>query len=454
MKYENARDVLPPEVLALVQRHAAGKLIYVPQTRERLAWGERSGWRYELDRRNAAIRRSFAAGATADDLANEYFLTPETIKKIVYSRKEKNTVDLNEIFKIYSDEAPDSYEVIFDDEWEEGDREAGLAVEIIANFGNRTLSIIVSDYVYVTHERVSDFERRAKAYDSAGIPCARIARTRSGGLWKDMVFRDHTCIVLAWEVPEGYAINTAVNANDGPFGEDGRFEWHDDMIVKLAAVASARIETETENCLELFNSNSSCFGRYEDWNAEEFFETLKRFREAYPELSNKVDAIESAANALRDVIRSIYPKLPRSTFPGRWWGYCTGIKDDAPEVAFLSFIDGGEMASAAHIVCECTFTIEYLPDNHTIAELTDPDVRRRRIAAREHDVRLFAEHYPLNADERAAIPLLYRLVCVRDFAWYMAEAIIAAGEETTAAALDELYCRLTTDELDFESILC
>lgn len=452
MKYENARDVLPPEVFALVQKHAAGRLIYVPRTGARAAWGERSGWRYELDRRNAAIRRRFAAGATADDLADEYFLTPETIKKIVYSRKEKNTVDLKEIFNIYSDEAPDSYEVIFDDEWEEGDREAGLIFDVIAKWRDRTLYISVDDYVYVTHGRILDFERQQKAYAAANVPFSELCRNRFGELWKDIIFRDHTCIVFAWELPECCALNTA-NATDGPFGEDGRYEWHDDMLVKLAAVASARIGTESENCFELFDSNSSCFGRYEDWNAEELAYTVARFGAAFPELSDKLAAVESAYEAVRDALRPIYPNLPRSTFPGGWSNNVIAVKDGAPEIAFLDLVDGGYMASAAHIACECVFTTEYLPDNYTLAELADPDVRRRRIEARERDLSLFASHYALNADERAAIPLLYRLACVRDFAWSMADAIIAAGKETAAAALDELLRRLTTDELDFAAIL-
>ena len=453
MKYENARDVLPPDVLKLVQRHSAGKLIYVPQARERLPWGERSGYRLQLDERNAAIRRRFVAGSTADDLADEYFLTPETIKKIVYSRKEKNTMELNEIFKIYSDEAPDGYDVVFDEEWEEGDREAGFALEVFATFGRRTLCVSVSDYVYVTHERVADFDRRAKAYDAAGIPTAHITRTRTGELWKDVVFRDRTCIVYAWEAPEGYS-RFDRELNDASRDENGRYLWHDDMIVKLAAVASARIETESENCLELFDIRSSCFGKYEDWCAEELAETLARYREASPELSDKLDAIESAANAARDALRPVYPILPRSSFPGGWNGsFYIGVRGGAQEVALIDFVDGGSMASAAHIACECVFTTEYLPDNYTLAELSDPDVRRRRIAAREHDLHLFAEHYRLNADERGALPLLYRLISVRDFAWDQANAIIAAGEEATSAALDGWLRRLTTDELDFAAIL-
>ena len=35
----------------------------------------------------------------------------------------------------------------------------------------------------------------------------------------------------------------------------------------------------------------------------------------------------------------------------------------------------------------------------------------------------------------------------------MADALIAAGAESTAAALDEWLRRLTTDELDFNAIL-
>ena len=39
MKYENAKDLLPPELLTQVQKYVSGKLMYVPIAEEAKGWG-------------------------------------------------------------------------------------------------------------------------------------------------------------------------------------------------------------------------------------------------------------------------------------------------------------------------------------------------------------------------------------------------------------------------------
>ncbi len=87
MKYENAKDLLPPELLAEVQKVAGGKLLYVPIAEEAKGWGTESGYRQKLMKRNQIIYNEYVAGRTVSELADEFFLSTDSIKKIVYGKK-------------------------------------------------------------------------------------------------------------------------------------------------------------------------------------------------------------------------------------------------------------------------------------------------------------------------------------------------------------------------------
>lgn len=88
MNYENAEDILPKDLLKRVQKFAAGKLIYVPETTSKRTWGETSGYKRYLEERNQEIKEKFISSSTIEHLADEYNLSVESIKKIVYSKNE------------------------------------------------------------------------------------------------------------------------------------------------------------------------------------------------------------------------------------------------------------------------------------------------------------------------------------------------------------------------------
>ena len=52
----------------------------------RRAWGEVSGSRRELDRRNREIVSRYRAGARIDALAESYHLSEHAIRKIIYRK--------------------------------------------------------------------------------------------------------------------------------------------------------------------------------------------------------------------------------------------------------------------------------------------------------------------------------------------------------------------------------
>ncbi|MCR5441250.1 MAG: hypothetical protein K6E66_03980 [Lachnospiraceae bacterium] len=87
MKYENAKDILPAKLLEEVQKYAEGKVIYIPRSKESKGWGEASGYRDKLKKRNALICSRYSAGRSVMEIAEEFFLSPETVKKLVYGKK-------------------------------------------------------------------------------------------------------------------------------------------------------------------------------------------------------------------------------------------------------------------------------------------------------------------------------------------------------------------------------
>jgi hypothetical protein len=87
MKYVNADTIFPKELLQEIQKYVDGGMIYIPKPEGiHVKWGEKSGSRKYLKSRNIEICLRFAVGATLDQLADEYCLSKDSIKKIVYSK--------------------------------------------------------------------------------------------------------------------------------------------------------------------------------------------------------------------------------------------------------------------------------------------------------------------------------------------------------------------------------
>jgi Mor family transcriptional regulator len=84
MKYKNASDVLPDNLLKKVQKYAAGELLYFPKDSARKKWGEDSGARNFFQQRNAEIRQKYLQKTSIERLADEYSLSEETVRKIIF----------------------------------------------------------------------------------------------------------------------------------------------------------------------------------------------------------------------------------------------------------------------------------------------------------------------------------------------------------------------------------
>ncbi|WP_438431575.1 CD3324 family protein [Gorillibacterium sp. sgz500922] len=87
-KFSKAGEVLPPHLVAEVQKYMDGGLLYIPEASGgRRPWGAKSGARQELRLRNERMRRDFGSGtATIGELSDRYGLAFDSVKKIVYTQ--------------------------------------------------------------------------------------------------------------------------------------------------------------------------------------------------------------------------------------------------------------------------------------------------------------------------------------------------------------------------------
>ena len=87
MKYINANAILPDMLVEELQKYGQAGYIYMPAKDEQhKSWGELSGYRKELAKRNAIIIMEYKNGVSVAELADRYFLSVSAIRKIIYQK--------------------------------------------------------------------------------------------------------------------------------------------------------------------------------------------------------------------------------------------------------------------------------------------------------------------------------------------------------------------------------
>lgn len=87
VKYIKADSVLPIALVEELQSYIQGGYIYVPSRKgNKKEWGELSGCKYEIEQRNKKIRKDYQQGKSVDELADIYYLSVHSIRKIIYEK--------------------------------------------------------------------------------------------------------------------------------------------------------------------------------------------------------------------------------------------------------------------------------------------------------------------------------------------------------------------------------
>lgn len=90
MSYQKAENILPKEVLELIQNYIDGEYLYIPRKVEKKkTWGETTKIKQELSNRNAEIYKAYLSGKSILMLADLYFLSVKSIQRIVLNEKKR-----------------------------------------------------------------------------------------------------------------------------------------------------------------------------------------------------------------------------------------------------------------------------------------------------------------------------------------------------------------------------
>ena len=87
MKHTKIETILPGNLVREIQKYIQGEYIYIPiLLGKKKKWGEISGSRTYIQNRNEKIRNKYKSGDKIINLAKEFFLSIDSIKKIIYTK--------------------------------------------------------------------------------------------------------------------------------------------------------------------------------------------------------------------------------------------------------------------------------------------------------------------------------------------------------------------------------
>lgn len=92
MQYKNGREVLPERLLKEIQQYIQGELLYIPKNQQRAGWGEVNGTRSQIVQRNQEIYQFYLNGYSMEELEEQYNLSVDSIRKIIYKMRKKERV--------------------------------------------------------------------------------------------------------------------------------------------------------------------------------------------------------------------------------------------------------------------------------------------------------------------------------------------------------------------------
>ncbi len=91
MSYIKATEVLPEEILDLIQKYVEGEYIYIPKKEcNRKDWGETTKSKKETYERNSHIYKKYCEGISIKALSEMYYLSPKSIQRIILIMKRAN----------------------------------------------------------------------------------------------------------------------------------------------------------------------------------------------------------------------------------------------------------------------------------------------------------------------------------------------------------------------------
>lgn len=91
MSYKKANELLPSELLKVIQEYVDGEYIYIPRKESnKKNWGSNTSTRQELRLRNKKIFNDYLSGVDLNTLSTSYYLSVKSIQRILLKERMNN----------------------------------------------------------------------------------------------------------------------------------------------------------------------------------------------------------------------------------------------------------------------------------------------------------------------------------------------------------------------------
>lgn len=88
MGYIKAEEILPAEIIEMIQQYVDGANIYIPRKEDnRAAWGQRNRAKEKIYARDMKILQEYNQGMKVQELAQRYYLSEKSIWRILHKMK-------------------------------------------------------------------------------------------------------------------------------------------------------------------------------------------------------------------------------------------------------------------------------------------------------------------------------------------------------------------------------
>lgn len=88
MKYKNACDILPSELVEEIQKYIQGEFVYIPKKDKRIQKAN-TEYKVELEKRNARIYTMHLEGICNEQLAKNFSLAQSSIRRIIIEQRKR-----------------------------------------------------------------------------------------------------------------------------------------------------------------------------------------------------------------------------------------------------------------------------------------------------------------------------------------------------------------------------
>ena len=90
MKYVNAKDVLPQELIEQLQNYVQGSYVYIPKKEDTIKSSDKkTDYRIELEKRNAHIYLKYLQNWSHGQIAKLYHLSLPSIRRIILEQRKR-----------------------------------------------------------------------------------------------------------------------------------------------------------------------------------------------------------------------------------------------------------------------------------------------------------------------------------------------------------------------------